>query len=90
MVMVADWPAWRVPADGATFRLPSRVDGSLIDQETGPPCAVIVIWVPPSVLSRTDVGATVSVPGRGGGGGGDDVLGAGVVGAGVVGAGDVG
>jgi hypothetical protein len=65
--------------------LPSRADGSLIDQETGPPTAVIVIWVPPNVLSRIDVGATVSVPGRGGGG--DDVFGAGVVGAGVVGVG---
>jgi hypothetical protein len=59
-----------------------------MDQDTGPPTAVMVTLVPPRVLSTTWVGETVSVPGATDVGAG--VVGAGVVGAGLDGAADVG
>jgi len=37
MTTVVLCPAWRVPDAGLTLSLPSRLDGSLTDQLTGPP-----------------------------------------------------
>ncbi len=74
MTTVALCPAFSVPDAGLTLSVPSRLDGSLTDQLTGPPSAVIVTWVPPSVLSTMLVGDTLSVPGAAevGGGAGED------------------
>lgn len=66
--IVALWPARSVPDDGLTLSSPSRLDPSLTDQFTGPPLAVIVTAVPPSVLSTTVLVETDSVPGAGGAG----------------------
>jgi hypothetical protein len=54
-------PAFRVPDDGDTVREPSRVDGSEIDQDTGPPLSVSVSEPPSSGLSTTVAGETDSV-----------------------------
>jgi hypothetical protein len=56
------WPAVIVPDDGDTLSLPSRLDGSEIDQLTGPPLAVSVIVPPSSGVSTIVVGWTSSVP----------------------------
>jgi hypothetical protein len=70
-----------VPLAGATFTSPIRLDGSEIDQDTGPPDAVMVSVVGPSKLSTIVVGDTETVPGVTAGADEDD--GAGWVGAGV-------
>ena len=56
------WPAASVPEAGATFSSPSRLDGSVIDQETGPFSAVSVIVPPADKVSTTVEGETLSVP----------------------------
>jgi hypothetical protein len=60
---LADWPAWSVPEPGEKSTLPTRLDGSEIDHDTGPPDAVMVSVVAPSALSTTVVGDTATVPG---------------------------
>jgi hypothetical protein len=55
-------PALSVPDAGATISSPSRLAGSEIDHETGPPLAVSVSDPPSSGLSSTVVGDTDSVP----------------------------
>ena len=92
---VACCPACSVPDAGAKLTFPSRLDGSVMDHDTGPPAALIVSFDGASRLSTTVAGDTVSVPGRtvlddGAGVVGPRVVGPGVVGAGVVGAGVVG
>jgi ribulose-phosphate 3-epimerase len=63
---VAVPPALRVPDAGLTVSSPSRVVGSEIDQETGPPLAVSVSDPPSSGLSSTSAVDTASVPAAGG------------------------
>jgi hypothetical protein len=77
----AVWPAWSVPLAGETFTLPSRLDGSEIDQDTGPPEAEMVNVAGPSKLSTIVDGDTETVPGVTAAADEDD-------GAGWVGAGD--
>ena len=79
IVTWADWPEASVPDAGETTSSPSRLDGSEIDQFTGPFSAVSVSSLPSSGVSTTVVGDTASVPCLGGGGvvgggfgGGDD------------------
>jgi hypothetical protein len=55
-------PAVSVPDDGDTVIDPSRLVGSAIDQETGPPLAVSVSDAPSSGLSTSADGDTDSVP----------------------------
>lgn len=76
MSIVALWPARSVPDDGLTLSSPSRLDPSLTDQFTGPPSAVIVTAVPPSVLSTTVPVETDRVPGAGAEVGAGEVAGA--------------
>jgi hypothetical protein len=73
IVTSVDWPEASVPDAGETTSSPSRLDGSEIDQFTGPFSAVSVIVLPSSGVSTTVVGDTASVPCLGGGGGGDVV-----------------
>ena len=56
------WPAASVPELGETISSPSRLDGSEMDHDTGPPSAVRVIELPSSGVSTTVLGDTVSVP----------------------------
>jgi hypothetical protein len=56
-------PACSVPEVAEKFSSPTRLTGSEIDHDTGPPTAVMVMAVPPRVLRTTEAGATVSVPG---------------------------
>ena len=65
---VALWPACSRPETGVTVSSPISPGDSVMDQFTGPPEAVRVSDPPPSGLSTTVRGATLSVPARGGGG----------------------
>ena len=60
------WPAAIVPDDGETVSWPIRLDGSEIDQLTGPPLALSVIVPPSSGVSTIVVGEMPSVPCAGG------------------------
>jgi hypothetical protein len=75
MVTVACWPACNVPELGEASTLPIRLDGSEIDQDTGPFWAVMVSVLPDRALSSTVVGDADSVPAVTAG---DEVDGAGV------------
>jgi hypothetical protein len=66
------WPAASVPELGETVSSPSRLAGSEMDHETGPPSAVRVSELPSSGVSTTVLGDTVSVPAAGDCTGGDD------------------
>jgi hypothetical protein len=68
--------------------LPSRLDGSETDHETGPPEAVMVSVAGPSRLSAMVAGETVIVPEAAADDDGAGRVGAGRVGAGRVGAGE--
>jgi hypothetical protein len=63
------WLASRRPELGATDSLPIRPDDSVADHDTGPPEAVSVTRAPDSALITIVRGATLSVPGAGGGAG---------------------
>ena len=56
------WPASSVPDDCETLTLPSRPDGTEIDQFTVPPVAVSVIVELPAPASVIVDGDTLSVP----------------------------
>ncbi len=56
------WPDPSVPELGETISSPSRLAGSEMDHETGPPAAVRVIELPSSGVRTTVLGDTVSVP----------------------------
>ena len=58
IVTVTLLPALRVPEAGETVSSPSRLNGSEIDHDTGPPLAVSVNEPPSSGLSSTVVGDT--------------------------------
>ena len=68
IVTVTLWPARSVPDDGDSDTFPIKLAGSAMDQETAPPCAVIVTELPSSGVSTTVAGDTLIVPGAGGGG----------------------
>ena len=57
------WPAARVPEAGDTVSVPIKLDGSVIDHDTGPPEAVRMRVSPSPVLSWIFVRDTVSAPG---------------------------
>jgi hypothetical protein len=78
-------PAVSVPEPWDTLTLPIRLDGSEIDQVTGPPVAVIVIELPSRGVSSSRLGDTLIVPVAAVNDGGV-VVGAEVVGDGEVGA----
>src|SRR5690349_16149468 len=62
-------PASRRPELGVTDSWPIRPEDSVTDHETGPPEAVSDRLAPDSALNTIVLGATWTVPGRGGGGG---------------------
>src|SRR5262249_34849260 len=60
-------PAASVPDAGDTISLPTKLDGSEMDHDTGPFSAVRVSAPPPDTVSTMVVGDTSRVPGAGGG-----------------------
>ena len=65
-VTVTGLPGKTVPDDCDKVTEPMRLDGSETDQDTGPPCAVMVKEPPSKGESTIVVGDTVIVPVTGG------------------------
>lgn len=82
IVMVVLAPAARCPDERETVTEPRRLARSEIDQSTGPPSAVSVIFPPSKGVSSTVVAVTDILPVVGDAGGVDGGLGGGVVEAG--------